>query len=357
VRMILLVFARISLVSLINSQQKSVASQPPQCGVTVLEGQELLDTRQMNAVYSARRTKRRYEVWFLRCGLADGSGAWWIRYLLMNLGRNGCDAGPSGSPVQIWATWFPRGGKAQTFIQGYPTDALELSARGELPLYYRIAENGIEENACWGDLQVDGHTISWKLRCRSTFGAVLSDKGWIGFSKSPHSNATFSGEIIFDGKKFSGEPLGVGVQGHNCGYRHRTYWRWMHACFPRESGSASTLEALVYDLPFGMVFRKGIWWHGGKVSVLRRFEEIEAGRGTDRLKWKFSGLDADGSPLEATIEASAPGIHELPYLKTDCSGTFPVSNASLAYAVVRCGKNGGEALETNGGAVLEFGGA
>jgi len=28
--------------------------------------------------------RRRYEVWFVRCGMADSSGAWWFRYLLVN---------------------------------------------------------------------------------------------------------------------------------------------------------------------------------------------------------------------------------------------------------------------------------
>lgn len=308
----------------------------------------------MNAVYSARGMKRRYEVWFLRCGLADGSGAWWFRYLLMNLGRNGCTAESAGLPVQVWATWFPRDGKPQTFIQGYPAEALVLSGRGELPFHFRIAESGIEENTCWGDLHVDGHAISWKLRNRSTFGVVLSDKGWIGFSKSPHSNAQFSGEIVFDGKKFSSESLGFGVQGHNCGYRHRTYWRWMHAYFAGSAGTPSTLEALLYDLPFGMVFRKAIWWHDGKAVVLKRFREIEVEREAARLRWRFSAVDAEGLPFEATLDAAAPGIHVLPYLKTDCSGTFPVSNASFANATVRFGR--GEVLETIGGAVLEMGG-
>jgi hypothetical protein len=312
----------------------------------------------MNAVYSTRAMKRRYEVWFVRCGLEDRSGAWWFRYLLMNLGRNGRNAEPSGSPVQVWATWFPRDGKPQTFIQAYPPEPLQLSARNTLPFYLRIAQCGIEEDTCWGDLNVDGHAISWKLRNHSTFGVVLSDKGWIGFSKSPHSNAQFGGEIVFDGTRFSGDPLGFGVQGHNCGYRHRTYWRWMHAYFPgSQAGSASTLEALVYDMPFGMVFRKAVWWHNGQAVILKNLQELETSRESARLKWRFSGRDGIGLPVQATVEASTPGIHVLPYLKTDCSGTFPVSNASLANAIVRFGKNGTEVLETIGGAVLEMGGA
>jgi hypothetical protein len=311
----------------------------------------------MNAVYTSRRMKRRYEVWFLRFALADGSGAWWFRYLLLNLGRKGCNAESSGLPVQVWATWFPRQGRPQSFIQGYPVEALKLTGRGELPFHIRVAENGIEEHTSWGDLHVDGHAISWKLRYKSNFGAVLSDKGWIGFSKSPHSNALFSGEVVLDGIRFAGDPLGFGVQGHNSGYRHRTYWRWMHAYFPAPRGTASTLEALVYDLPFGMTFHKAIWWHEGKPTVLGRFKEIEVERESSRLQWKFAGMGADGTPVEAGIEAPATGIHELAYTKTDCSGTFPVSNASFARAVVRFGKDGGEIVETPFGAVLEMGGA
>lgn len=314
-----------------------------------------MDSQRLNAVYSSRRMKRRYEVWFLRCGLSDGSGAWWFRYLLLNLGKNGCNAEPSGMPVQVWATWFPRQGQPRTFIQGFPAEALELSGPGQ-PLLFRIADCGLEDGVCWGNLLVEGHTISWKLRYRSSFGVVLSDKGWIGFSKSPHSNAIFSGEILFDGKIFSGELLGVGVQGHNCGYRYRTFWRWMHAYFLDARGAPSTLEALIYDMPFGLVFRNAIWWHGAKPMPLRRIQEVEIVNQPAQLKWSFTAATPDSSPLEVTAESHAPELHHLPYTKTDCSGTFPVANASLAHAKVLFGKNRNEALETSTGAVLEMGG-
>ncbi len=313
-------------------------------------------SQQLNAVYTSRAMKRRYEVWFLRCGLAEGAGAWWFRYLVMNLAQSGCGSTPITLPVQIWATWFPRGDKPQTFIQGFPAEALELSRRGKLPFRFRLAENGIEEDSCWGNLLVDGHTISWNLRYSSDFGCVLSDKGWIGFSKSPHSNALFSGEICFDRQRFAGGPLGFGVQGHNCGYRHRTYWRWMHAYFTDPAGNPSTLEALVYDMPFGLVFRKAVWWHAAKPTVLRHIQEISVVNEQNQLKWAFRTTTPEGSPLEALVEVSAPGIHHLQYTKTDCSGTFSVANASLARALVRFGKNTSEILETEIGAVLEMGG-
>lgn len=296
--------------------------------------------------------RRRYEVWFVRCGLADGSGAWWFRYLLVN----NIKISPETSPrrhFQVWATWFSQGRSPKTFIVEMPLEQLDLSVRGHVPFHCRAAESGIEEGRCWGNLRPEGHRISWNLRVHSNYGATLSDKGWIGFSRSPHSNAAFSGEIVFDGKKFSGEPLGLGVQGHNCGYRHRSYWRWMHAYFPQPDGG-STLEALVYDLPLGLVFRNAIVWHCGKATAVHGIKELEIVRSSERLRWSFSGALKSGAPIEAVLEGVAPEVHELPYTKTDGSGTFPVSNASLARAIIKLGQS--ETLETETGAVLEMGG-
>jgi hypothetical protein len=312
----------------------------------------LLDHASLNAVYSTSKMRRRYEVWFVRCGLADGSGAWWFRYLLVN----NLKVSPETSGrrhYQVWATWFPRGGAPQSFIVDLPLEQLALSERGEVPFHCLSAESGIEEGRCWGNLRSEGHHISWNLRIHSHFGATLSDKGWIGFSRAAHSDATFSGEILFDGKKFSGDPLGFGVQGHNCGYRHRSYWRWMHAYFPLADGG-STLEALVYDLPLGMVFRNAVMWHRGKATTVRAIKELEIIRSREQLLWRFAGKLDNGSPIEAIIEGVAPGVHELPYTKTDSSGSFPVSNASLARATLKLGP--GETLETQTGAVLEMGG-
>jgi len=316
-------------------------------------------SEKLNAVYSSLRMRRRYEVWFLRCGLADGSGAWWFRYLLLNPGRPGCPirSSPAATPVQVWATWFPcHGAPSETLIQGFPLDSLQLSARRQTPFFLHSADCGIEDGLCWGALQVNGHSLSWKLRYHSTFGVVLSHKGWIGFSQSPHTNARFSGEIVFDGQTSSGDPLGFGVQGHNCGYRHRTYWRWMHAYFFDEAGKPSTLEALVYDMPLGMTFRNAILCKDAKPMRLHRIQEREIVNNSSNAKWTFTAKTPEGSPVEVTAEASAPHIHHLPYTKTDCSGTFPVTNASLACAQIRFGNNLDQTLETATGAVLEFGG-
>jgi hypothetical protein len=308
----------------------------------------------LNEVFSSFSRRRRYEVWFIRLGLADGSGAWWFRYLVMNPGRNGCPENPQGMPVQVWATWFPANEKPQSFIQGFPLEGLQLSSPGRAPFHFRVGENGIDEESCRGKLEVDGHEVSWNLKYRSTFGVTLSSKGWIGFSRTPHSDALFSGQMTLDGRRFEGDPLGFGVQGHNCGYRHRNFWTWAHAYFPRSGAAPSTLEALVYEMPFGLIFRKALLWHDGKEYVFRNLRETT--QSPDDFVWNFRCAGKDGMQLEAAFNGRLSNVHRLPYVKTDCSGSFEVANNSLARAIVRLQRRGGtvETLETGAGAVLEM---
>ncbi|MBV8049740.1 MAG: hypothetical protein JOZ80_01050 [Acidobacteriaceae bacterium] len=308
----------------------------------------------LNEVYSAPSMRRRYEVWFLRMGLADGTGAWWFRYLLMNPGRPGCPANPRGMPVQVWATWFPRDTPAMTWIQGFPIDQLKLSGRGENPFAFQVGSNRIDQHFCRGDLALEGHKISWDLHYRSTFRVTLSNKGWIGFSRTPHSDAVFSGRVTLDGQTFEGDPLGFGVQGHNCGYRHRSFWAWTHAYFLRAGHPASTFEALVYDMPLGLVFRRAVLWHDQQKYEFRR---LQTEKPTALFAWNLrsSGNEAD---LDAKIDGSGPSQHRISYLRTDCSGSFEVTNNSLSRAKVRVqllGKTP-EVLETTNGAVLEVAG-
>lgn len=309
----------------------------------------------LNEVYSSLSARRRYEVWFVRVGLAQG-GAWWFRYLLLNPGRGGCAGDSTARPVQVWATCFPDHQTPQTFIQGFPLEELDLSARGKNPFHFRVGGNAIEEDSCRGELAAQGHTISWNLRYASAFRATMSDKGWIGFSRTPHADARFSGQITFDGKRFAGDPLGSGLQGHNCGYRHRDFWRWAHAYFVRPGGPASTLEALVYDMPFGLVFRKVVLWHEGKSYTFRKMQEITAD--AKDFVWQFHAWSRTRHELEARFEGGGIGLHRLPYLRTDCKGSFAVANNSLARASLRLQHGNGEVeeLRTLGGAVLEMGG-
>ncbi len=311
----------------------------------------MISMKTLNTVYSSLSTRRRYEVWFVRMGLADLSGAWWFRYLLMNPGKAGCPGNPRGMPVQLWATWFPKAAKPLTFIQGFPMKDLSLSGRDD-PLRFVIGGSEINEDSCRGSVEGDGHRVSWDLRYTSSFGATLSNKGWIGFSRTPHSDATFSGKITLDGRSFEGDRLGFGVQGHNCGYRHRSFWRWTHAYFDG-AGRPSTFEALVYDMPFGLVFHKAVLWHDGKEHV---FKNLRESSDQDEFRWSFDCFSREGMRLEVSVDGTGPSIHRLPYLKTDCSGCFEVMNNSLSKAAVRLKWGDGriEELRTENGAVLEM---
>lgn len=307
----------------------------------------------LNEVFSKLSGRRRYEVWFLRLGLADGSGAGWFRYLLMNPGQAGCQANRLAKPVQVWATWFPASGKPHTVIQGFPLEKLDLSPRGDTPFHFQVADNAMAEDSCRGRLKVDGREIAWDLRYRSTFRTTLSSKGWIGFSRTPHSDAIFSGKVTIDGQYFEGDPLGFGVQGHNCGYRHRNFWTWAHAYFPRAGSQATTLEALTYEMPFGLVFRKAVLWHEGQQHVFPNLKETAE---HESMLWDFCCAIRNKIRLHVRIDGRGHSLVRLPYTKTDCSGTFEVANNSLASGSLLLESAGRplERLETNGGAVLEI---
>jgi len=333
----------------------------------------------LNEVFTALSMRRRYEVWFLRLGLGDGSGAWWFRYLLMNPGRGGCSSDPQGQPVQVWATWFPREGKPETWIQGFPLESLRskgedligagskakgsnktrlgnasFSKRGASPFFLGIGANRIGENECCGRIEVAGQRISWDLRYRSSFRAELSSKGWIGFSRTPHSDAVFSGEIALNDRSFRGQPLGYGMQGHNCGYRHRHFWTWTHIHFPSARGRGSTFEALAYEMPLGLVFRKAVLWHEDEKYTFRKFSESV--RDARQLSWKLECTDARGARVEVNVCGRERFVHRLPYVKTDCSDRFEVANDSLALArmVLHLPERAAEELTTDSGAALEM---
>jgi hypothetical protein len=140
-------------------------------------------------------------------------------------------------PVQIWATWFPCNGSAQLFIQGFPIDGLSLSGPDAAPFHFTHGENRIAEDSRTGNIKVDRHEIRWDLRYRSSLAVTMSDRGWIGFSRTADSDATFSGEIGFDGRAFRSQLLGYGLQGHNGGWRHCRMWNCTYCLFVDSPGS------------------------------------------------------------------------------------------------------------------------
>ena len=315
----------------------------------------------LNAVYSRRRMRRRYEVWFLRLSLNDGSGAWWLRYLLLNLGRScfgGCGGNALGFPAQIWATWFPRSNPPQSFIAGFSQGDLAMSERFASPFFLEFSGNRINENSCRADFEVEGHRLSWDLRYRSTVGYTMSDKKWIGFSRTPHCDAVFSGRISFDDRAWEADPLGFGLQGHNCGYHHRRLWTWTHCIFAvQRERATSTFEALEYEMPFGLRFQKAFLWTGGELLQFSHFAKTLRQR--ENLRWSFHCSNpGDQTRLEALVDGSGTSLHRLPYLKTDCSSTFEVSNNSLARAKIHfvCPERPGLDFSTDGGAAIEMAG-
>src|SRR5262245_56591299 len=113
-----------------------------------------MTTRSLNEIYTRPSMERRYEVWFLKLKLADGSGALWLRYLLMNLGRDagGCGSDNRNLPVQVWATWFPEDEAPQHYLHGFPTANLSMSDPGSQDFHLEFGQNRIFDSACAGTI-------------------------------------------------------------------------------------------------------------------------------------------------------------------------------------------------------------
>ena len=120
----------------------------------------------------------------------------------------------------------------------------------------------------------------------------------------------------------------------------------------------------MYDMPFGLVFGKAVLWHDRKQRVFRNLRESVSPRGAGGIpspinfRWNFCCSSNDGLGLEAEFDGMGESIHRLPYMKTDCSGSFQVTNNSRAKALVCLQRSGAadQHLETPLGAVLEMAG-
>ena len=126
--------------------------------------------------------------------------------------------------------------------------------------------------------------------------------------------------------------------------------------FPGGAEASSTLEALVYEMPLGMVFRRVVLWHKGREHAFHQITEFE--RDPQRLIWSFCCPNPKFMAIQVQVRGRDGFIRRLPYFKTDCSGQLDVANDSLATARMTWYGLGGrtEEMSTDTGAVVEMAG-
>jgi hypothetical protein len=93
------------------------------------------------------------------------------------------------------------------------------------------------------------------------------------------------------------------------------------------------------------------------LHIFKQLREMH--RDPSNLRWEFVCANPrQGLRLIAAIDGSGPSLHRLPYLKTDCSGTFEVSTTRLARAKLDLSRPGQPPVKfwTSSGAVLEMAG-
>jgi hypothetical protein len=90
------------------------------------------------------------------------------------------------------------------------------------------------------------------------------------------------------------------------------------------------VEALVYEMPLGLTFRKVVIWHEGRKHVFRDLRGLP--QNPSELVWRFCFPNHKFPAGKVEISGRKGLIHRLPYCRTDGSGQFEVSNDSLATA-------------------------
>ncbi len=110
-----------------------------------------------------------------------------------------------------------------------------------------------------------------------------------------------------------------------------------------------------------MRFRRAILRHEGVLYDFGRLKIIERTLNPFRCTVHCARRE-DNTTLVAILDGTGPSVHCLPYVKTNCSGTFDVLNNSLASAKLYLKRPNEPAIElrtdtgTGGGAVLEMAG-
>ena len=83
-------------------------------------------------------------------------------------------------------------------------------------------------------------------------------------------------------------------------------------------GPPSTFEVLVYEMPFGLVFRKAVLWHNAEQRVFRNLTEIK--RDQETLRWDFRCFMRDGFELEIALDGSGASTASFALRKNRLSG-------------------------------------
>lgn len=94
-----------------------------------------------------------------------------------------------------------------------------------------------------------------------TFGSALSQNGWLGFSRTPHSDAVFSGKIGLDERVFQGEPVGVGVQGSQLRVPATGLFNLDACILPEPGWTCYDHRSALLHHSAGLTFRKAVLWH------------------------------------------------------------------------------------------------
>ena len=256
-------------------------------------------------------------------------------------------------PVQVWATWFPRMENRKASFKDFRWKVWTSVPEGKI--------HSTSKSATTGSARTHAGE-RWRLTGTRSPGTCII---------VPHfasRSATRAGSDSRERRIPTRSSLG---RSHwMAGPLREILWDSEYKDITVDTGIATSGPGLTDIFPV-LTDRRARWkrWctkcHSGW-SFARRcsgmtgsstnFGICRIHRDPDKFAWNFRCSTKDGCQLEAAIDGTGPSLHRLPYVKTDCTGSFEVANNSLAGAVLRLERTASAAktLETGIGAVLEM---
>ena len=288
--------------------------------------------------------QRFYEVWYFIFNDSRTGDGFWIRYTLLNP----LDSNPSAGGT----LWFAHTRKSDprrsiAIRRDYGRDGLDASP-GATEI--RIGGATLREGAFRGELEAEGHRVSWDLHYdpgsepHFYFGTWLRRLAESRTSVTlPNPQIFLSGTVTIDGESLPIDRA-VGHQAHHWGVQRASRWLWAHCCAFEEDESA-ILELLAPAGPGGISFTfvrlhtaRGRFFADGLASIANR---SVASLGA----WRFEGLSTDHRII-ADLTVEPRFVQRFVYLSTDYRAS-ECWNTQVADCLVRVFTRGsaGDRLE------------
>ncbi len=304
-----------------------------------------ISSEQGNAVVWDGKSRRFYEVWFLKLNhRATGCGLW-LRYTFLSPVQGG------GDPVaELWGIFFdPRDPKRNQAMK--QTTPASDASMGRETFSVRFGGAELTNTFARGTLRRDGETMSWDLawtpnpQAFEPFPVPAMYRARIPKTKyiSSNLNIRFHGSFTVHGETYvcNGEP---GEQSHLWGTKSADRWAWAH-CNAFEEDDDAVFEGLSARVRIGPVKTPNLTilhlhTEGGTFTFNTLLQLLTNKSRPGIERWEFSG-ENDRWQLHGAITTRIEDFVGVQYTDPDGEPLYCHNSKVASCEIALCEPTGG----------------